>query len=129
MTAPLARFSGQSVENRNRLLLAGFAMMVAATVFFGLEAFANPAGMFLGAAFLGLHMAMTHSITVSMASNDSLRFYTTLLQDSMPWLQDNRALHEYEPSRAGQPAPVQIYLTYKHLASIDLPSKIKAADY
>ncbi|KAG1657019.1 hypothetical protein FOA52_012045 [Chlamydomonas sp. UWO 241] len=69
LTAPLAKYSGQSVRNRNTLLLAGFAMMVAADAAFGLPIFANPAGMVLGASCLGLHMAMTHSITVSMIAS------------------------------------------------------------
>jgi len=69
LTAPLARFSGQSVANRNRVLLAGFAMMILADLCFGLDVMANPAGMFIGAAVLGLHMAMTHSITVSMIAS------------------------------------------------------------
>jgi hypothetical protein len=47
MTAPLARFSGRTVHNRNALLLGGFAMMVAADCCFGLPLFASPAGMFL----------------------------------------------------------------------------------
>jgi len=69
LTAPLAKFSGKSVRNRNRLLLFGFAMMMGADACFGLDFFATPAGMFLGAALLGLHMALTHSITVSMIAS------------------------------------------------------------
>ncbi|PNW83272.1 hypothetical protein CHLRE_05g232751v5 [Chlamydomonas reinhardtii] len=69
LTAPLARISGASVSNRNRLLLAGFACMVAADLLFALPATASPAGMFGGAAFIGLHMAMTHAITISMISS------------------------------------------------------------
>ena len=44
-------------------------MMMGADVCFGAEACASPVGMFAGAAFLGLHMALTHSITVSMIAS------------------------------------------------------------
>ncbi|GAX82287.1 hypothetical protein CEUSTIGMA_g9716.t1 [Chlamydomonas eustigma] len=69
LTAPLAKFSGKSVRNRKSLLLVGFVMMMGADACFGLDLFATPAGMFLGAALLGLHMALTHSITVSMIAS------------------------------------------------------------
>ncbi|GFR51625.1 hypothetical protein Agub_g14052, partial [Astrephomene gubernaculifera] len=69
LTAPLARLSGASVTNRNRLLLVGFAFMVVANACFGLPATASPAGMFAGAACIGLHMALTHAITISMISS------------------------------------------------------------
>ncbi|GLC74863.1 hypothetical protein PLESTF_001565600 [Pleodorina starrii] len=69
LTAPLSRVSGASVLNRNRLLLAGFGFMVAADACFASPLTANPAGMFLGSAFIGLHMAMTHAITISMVSS------------------------------------------------------------
>ena len=44
LTAPLARWSGQSVRNRNLLLLGGFAMMVGADACFGLPMLANTGG-------------------------------------------------------------------------------------
>ena len=44
LTAPLAKFSGQSVRNRNLLLLAGFALMVGTNCCFGMPFFANTAG-------------------------------------------------------------------------------------
>ncbi|GLI66744.1 hypothetical protein VaNZ11_010693 [Volvox africanus] len=69
LTAPLARVSGASVRNRNRLLLVGFGFMVLADICFALPLMANPAGMFIGSAFIGLHMAMTHAITISMISS------------------------------------------------------------
>ncbi|GIL69179.1 hypothetical protein Vretimale_12677 [Volvox reticuliferus] len=69
LTAPLARISGASVRNRNRLLLVGFGFMVLADTCFALPLTANPAGMFIGSAFIGLHMAMTHAITISMISS------------------------------------------------------------
>ncbi|GIL60946.1 hypothetical protein Vafri_15748 [Volvox africanus] len=69
LTAPLARVSGASVRNRNRLLLVGFGFMVLADICFVLPLMANPAGMFIGSAFIGLHMAMTHAITISMISS------------------------------------------------------------
>ncbi|KXZ46309.1 hypothetical protein GPECTOR_45g179 [Gonium pectorale] len=69
LTAPLARISGASVANRNRLLLVGFVFMIVADLCFALPATASPAGMFVGAGCIGLHMAMTHAITISMISS------------------------------------------------------------
>lgn len=69
LTAPLSRVSGTGCAARNRLLLAGFGCMVVADVCLGLPALKSPAGMFAGAAFIGLHMAFTHAITISMISS------------------------------------------------------------
>jgi hypothetical protein len=69
LTAPLAKAAGTGVATRNRLLAAGFAAMVAANFCFGSSLCASPAGMFAGASLLGLHMALTHSITVSMVAS------------------------------------------------------------
>lgn len=69
VTIPLAKVAGSSVKNRNRLLVAGFAVMVGANAVFGLPAFGNAWGMLLGACLLGCHMAMTHSVTVSMVAS------------------------------------------------------------
>ncbi|KAJ9524159.1 hypothetical protein QJQ45_004887 [Haematococcus lacustris] len=63
LTAPLARYSGSSVAARNQLLLLGFLAMIACNACFALPITANAWGMFLGAGLLGLHMALTHSIT------------------------------------------------------------------
>ena len=43
--------------------------MVAANAAFGLAPFGAPWGMFLGASLLGVHMALTHSITISMVAS------------------------------------------------------------
>lgn len=69
LTAPLAKAAGTGVATRNRLLAAGFFAMVAANFCFGSSLCASPAGMFAGASLLGLHMALTHSITVSMVAS------------------------------------------------------------
>lgn len=69
LTAPLSKMSGQSVHNRNRLLLLGFLFMIAANTAFALPACATVPGMFLGSCLLGLHMALTHSITISMVAS------------------------------------------------------------
>ncbi|KAL6764319.1 MFS general substrate transporter [Haematococcus lacustris] len=69
LTAPLARYSGSSVAARNQLLLLGFLAMIACNACFALPITANAWGMFLGAGLLGLHMALTHSITVSMIAS------------------------------------------------------------
>ncbi|MEW5302087.1 MAG: hypothetical protein WDW36_004897 [Sanguina aurantia] len=69
LTAPLSKLSGTSVHTRNCLLWAGFGFMILANAAFGLPMFASPAGMFAGAALLGVHMALTHSITTSMVAS------------------------------------------------------------
>eukprot|EP00877_Chromochloris_zofingiensis_P008832 jgi/Chrzof1/4201/Cz14g02210.t1 len=69
VTAPLAKLSGTGVGFRNKLLGAGFIIMIMANGVFGLDYFASTWGMFVGAALLGMHMAMTHSITVSMIAS------------------------------------------------------------
>lgn len=69
LTAPLAKAAGTGVATRNKLLAAGFFAMVAANFCFGSSLCASPAGMFAGASLLGLHMALTHSITVSMVAS------------------------------------------------------------
>ncbi len=53
LTAPLARYSGKSVSNRNSLLFIGFALMAMADFCFGMPLFANPAG---GQARWGMHL-------------------------------------------------------------------------
>lgn len=67
LTAHISKLSTQSVTMRNTILYGGFAMMVAANAAFGLSR--NIFGMFAGAIFLGLHMAMTHSLTMSMMAS------------------------------------------------------------
>lgn len=69
LTAPLAKISGTGVATRNRLLLAGFLVMIAANVTFLTPQLASSTGMFLGAGLLGMHMALTHSITISMVAS------------------------------------------------------------
>lgn len=69
LTAPLARIAGSSVSARNRLLLVGFVVMIACNACFLLPYTANMKGMFLGSGLLGLHMALTHSITISMVAS------------------------------------------------------------
>lgn len=67
LTAPVSKLSTQSVTMRNTILYGGFTMMIAANAAFGLSS--NIYGMFIGAIFLGLHMAMTHSLTMSMMAS------------------------------------------------------------
>jgi Na+/melibiose symporter-like transporter len=64
LTAPLSKLSAKSTEMRNIILYGGFAMMIGANAMFGLSS--NIIGMFMGSVFLGLHMAMTHSLSMSM---------------------------------------------------------------
>lgn len=67
VTAPIAKLSTKSVSMRNIILYGGFAMMILANAMFGLSN--HICGMFLGAIFLGFHMAMTHSLTMSMMAS------------------------------------------------------------
>lgn len=67
VTAPIAKLSTKSVSMRNIILYGGFAMMILANAMFGLSN--HVYGMFLGAIFLGFHMAMTHSLTMSMMAS------------------------------------------------------------
>jgi Na+/melibiose symporter-like transporter len=67
VTAPIAKLSTKSVSMRNIILYGGFAMMILANAMFGLSN--HIYGMFLGAIFLGFHMAMTHSLTMSMMAS------------------------------------------------------------
>ncbi|KAK9807690.1 hypothetical protein WJX72_006202 [[Myrmecia] bisecta] len=57
----------RSVRDRNNTLLQGYAAIIAANLAFALVP--NTAGMFLGAVFVGLHMAMTHGILLAMISS------------------------------------------------------------
>eukprot|EP00210_Caulerpa_lentillifera_P003227 g3082.t1 len=66
LTAPLSKAAGTSVARRNLMLSLGFILMICADAVFGLPQFAHRWGMWLGACILALHMAMTHSITLSM---------------------------------------------------------------
>jgi len=63
VTAPISKLSTQSVSMRNTILYSGFGMMILANAMFGLSN--HVIGMFGGAVFLGFHMAMTHSLTMS----------------------------------------------------------------
>ena len=67
VTAPIAKLSTKSISMRNIILYGGFAMMILANAMFGLSN--HICGMFLGAIFLGFHMAMTHSLTMSMMAS------------------------------------------------------------
>ena len=60
---------GKGVGVRNNILLAGFAMLVVANIFLGSPFAANIYGMFAGCAFIGLHMGLTHGLTLSMVSS------------------------------------------------------------
>jgi hypothetical protein len=67
VTAPISKLSTQSNLVRNSILYGGFAMMILANAMFGLTN--HIYGMFAGAIFLGFHMAMTHSLTISMMAS------------------------------------------------------------
>lgn len=67
VTAPISKLSTKSVSMRNIILYGGFMMMILANATFGLSN--HSYGMFLGSIFLGFHMAMTHSLSISMMAS------------------------------------------------------------
>lgn len=70
LSAPLAKLSGAGgAAARTRLLALGVAAMAAADALFVWPASANPPGMFLGAALIGLHMALTHALSASLVAS------------------------------------------------------------
>lgn len=60
---------GKGVSVRNALLVAGFAVLLAANVLFAAPISANIPGMFAACFFVGVHMGMTHGLTLSMLSS------------------------------------------------------------
>eukprot|EP00891_Asterochloris_glomerata_P008342 jgi/Astpho2/8342/fgenesh1_pg.00122_%23_79_t len=66
LATPVGLRAKRSIGARNGLLLLGFGAMISADLVFALTN--NAAGMFVGAALVGVHMAMTHGICLSMIS-------------------------------------------------------------
>jgi MFS family permease len=60
---------GKGAGIRNGFLIVGFLMLLAANILLAAPAAANAAGMFFACACIGVHMGMTHGLTLSMLSS------------------------------------------------------------
>jgi hypothetical protein len=67
LAAPAGARAKRSLSDRNAVLLAGYAAMLAADAAFA--CIPSTAGMFLGAAAVGAHMALTHGVTLAMIAS------------------------------------------------------------
>jgi MFS family permease len=66
----VGRFAkGRGIHTRNVLLIVGFLVLLGANLFLGAPLTANPVGMFVACALIGIHMGMTHGLTLSMVSS------------------------------------------------------------
>lgn len=60
---------GKGVKARNIVLVIGFMMLLVANTFLSSTWSASPAGMLIACGFIGVHMGMTHGLTLSMVSS------------------------------------------------------------
>lgn len=60
---------GRGVGTRNGLLVLGFTALLAANALLAAPVSANMPGMFAACALIGVHMGMTHGLTLSMLSS------------------------------------------------------------
>jgi MFS family permease len=60
---------GKSVKARNVVLVVGFMMLLVANTCLSSTLTASPAGMLIACGFIGVHMGMTHGLTLSMVSS------------------------------------------------------------
>lgn len=60
---------GKGVKARNIVLVIGFMMLLVANTFLSSAWTASPAGMLVACGFIGVHMGMTHGLTLSMVSS------------------------------------------------------------
>ena len=67
LAAPAGLRAKRSIKDRNAVLLAGYAALIAANASFAF--LPTAAGMFLGAACVGAHMALTHGVTLAMIAS------------------------------------------------------------
>ena len=67
MTGRAAKSSG--VRTRNGILLAGFAMLMLANTLLAAQFSSNVPGMVAACLCIGVHMGMTHGLTLSMLSS------------------------------------------------------------
>ncbi|KAK9803095.1 hypothetical protein WJX73_000936 [Symbiochloris irregularis] len=67
LSAPSGLQAKKSLAERNKVLLLGYAAMIGADLCFAMSS--SAAGMFAGAALVGVHMAMTHGVTLAMVAS------------------------------------------------------------
>lgn len=67
LAAPAGLRAKRSLQDRNTVLLAGYAALIAANAAFAL--IPTISGLFLGAACVGAHMALTHGVTLAMVAS------------------------------------------------------------
>ena len=60
---------GKGIGLRNTLLLVGFLFLLAANTLLAAPLSANIGGMFAASILIGVHMGMTHGLTLSMLSS------------------------------------------------------------
>ncbi|KAK9917953.1 hypothetical protein WJX75_000018 [Coccomyxa subellipsoidea] len=67
LSAPAGIRAKRSIKDRNQVLLLGYAAMIAADLCFALVP--SVVGMFGGSLFVGVHMALTHGVTLGMVAS------------------------------------------------------------
>ncbi|CAL5224326.1 g6995 [Coccomyxa viridis] len=67
ISAPAGIRAKRSLKDRNQVLLLGYAAMIAADLTFAFMP--TVYGMLTGAAFVGVHMALTHGVTLGMVAS------------------------------------------------------------
>ncbi|CAK0785495.1 hypothetical protein CVIRNUC_008704 [Coccomyxa viridis] len=67
ISAPAGIRAKRSIKDRNQVLLFGYAAMIAADLTFAF--LPTVYGMLIGAAFVGVHMALTHGVTLGMVAS------------------------------------------------------------
>ena len=67
LATPAGMRAKRSVADRNAVILAGTAVLIGANAAFAF--IPSYSGMVLGALFIGIHMAMTHGVTIGMLSS------------------------------------------------------------
>ena len=67
LAAPAGLRAKRSLKDRNAVLLTGYAAMIAADLTFAF--LPTVQGMLLGAALVGVHMALTHGVTLAMIAS------------------------------------------------------------
>ena len=94
---------GRGVRDRNIVLVIGFMMLLVANTFLSSAWSASPAGMLVACGFIGVHMGMTHGLTLSMVSSymphhklkgmHSSVLVASAFITSVRWMSELQALH------------------------------------
>ena len=67
LATPMGLKAKESVQSRNMVIIAGIAVLIGANA--ALAFIPSFSGMALGALLIGVHMAMTHGVTIGMLSS------------------------------------------------------------